>query len=64
MRQSPHGLSALVGILFPSGAVIPPSRKEGIGQAVINEHVTTRRQLDFSYPRLIVNTIIAKGLAI
>lgn len=47
MRQSPHGLSAVVEILFPSGAVIPPSRKEEIEQAVINEHVTTRQQLDF-----------------
>jgi len=47
MRQSPHGLSAVVEILFPSGAVVPPSRKEEIEQAVVNEHVTTRQQLDF-----------------
>ena len=47
MNQSPHGLSAVIEILFPFGTVIPPSRKEEIGQAVINEHVTTRQQLDF-----------------
>lgn len=47
MRQSPHGLSAVVEILFPSGAVVPPNRKEEIGQAVVNEHVTNRQQLDF-----------------
>lgn len=47
MRQSPHGLSAVVEILFPSGAVGTSSREEEIGQAVINEYVTSRQQLDF-----------------
>ena len=47
MRRLQHGLSALVEILFPSGAVIPPSRKEEIGQAVVNEYMKIRQKFDF-----------------
>ena len=47
MRRSPHGLSALVEILFPSGAVKTSSQKEEIGQAVVNEYMIIRQKLDF-----------------
>ena len=47
MSQPPHGLLAVVEILFPSGALESPRREKKIGQAVINKHATARHQLNF-----------------